>query len=104
LRGETITKITATMKYLITIALILGLLFGGTSILQVILGTKYPIMVVVSQSMVPTLGVGDYIIVGRANVTQLVAAPQPRGDIIVFRRSARAGSKLKLKSDTENPM
>jgi signal peptidase I len=50
-----------------------------------LLGTEYPMMVVVSQSMVPTLGVGDYIIVAQIpDIREMQVAPQPIGEIIVF--------------------
>ena len=49
--------------------------------------TKYPIMVVVSQSMVPTLGVGDFILVGQIkNFEDIKAEPIPEGEILVFLR------------------
>jgi len=60
---------------------------GSVRIMRTGLGTRYPLMVVVSQSMVPTLGVGDFIFVGRIDdFDGVVAAPQPDGDIIVFER------------------
>lgn len=61
--------------------------FGGIQLLKSTLKTKYPIMVVVSRSMVPTLGVGDYIVVDHVDdFDDVVAAPQPEGDILVFLR------------------
>ena len=54
--------------------------FGGFFILKALTGTEYPIMVVVSESMEPTLGVGDYIFVRGVRDVNSVNV----GDIIVF--------------------
>ncbi|MBS7652697.1 MAG: signal peptidase I [Candidatus Bathyarchaeia archaeon] len=63
------------------------IIFGGVQLLRVTLGTEHPVMVVVSQSMVPTLGVGDFIFVARIeDYDALTAAPRPTGEIIVFSR------------------
>jgi signal peptidase len=63
------------------------IVFGGVQLLRAALGTEHPVMVVVSQSMVPTLGVGDFIFVARIeDFSEVVAAPRPNGEIIVFSR------------------
>jgi len=75
------------IKYGVAFAVLLLAFFGGSYILKGFLGTEYPMMVVVSESMVPTLGVGDYIIVAQIpDVNSMPAAPQPDGEIIVFLR------------------
>jgi len=67
--------------------LLIALSIGGVYILRSILGVPYPLMVVVSQSMIPTLGVGDLILVGSiGDFNDVRAAPPPEGDILVFRR------------------
>lgn len=78
-------RIKELLKYGLTFVILLGVFVGGNYALKGVLGTEYPMMVVVSQSMVPTLGVGDYIFVGEIkNMGDVVAAPYPEGDIIVF--------------------
>ncbi len=75
------------IKYGLAFALLLLVFFGGSYVLKAVLGTEYPMMVVVSESMVPTLGVGDYIIVAKVpDASQLNVGPAPQGDIIVFLR------------------
>ncbi|MFB0558384.1 MAG: signal peptidase I [Candidatus Bathyarchaeia archaeon] len=74
-------------KYFLLFVVLAAVAFGGIQLLKSTLKTKYPIMVVVSQSMVPTLGVGDYIVVDHVDdFDEVVAAPQPEGDILVFLR------------------
>lgn len=76
-------------KYLIFFLVLAGSAFGGIQILKSTLKTQYPVMVVVSQSMVPTLGVGDFILVDHIeDLDEVAAAPQPEGDILVFQRSS----------------
>lgn len=54
--------------------------------LRAALRIEYPLMVVASESMVPTLNVGDIIVVqGGLNASEIKAAPAPEGDMIVFR-------------------
>ena len=73
---------TALLVIMVTLA------YGSIYILRATLRTDYPLMVVVSESMVPTLGVGDFILVGSIdNFNDVVGAPPPAGDIIVFVRS-----------------
>lgn len=81
-------KLLEIIKYAVAILVLVMVFFGGTFILQNVMGTKYPMMVVVSQSMVPTLGVGDFILVGKiSSFDTILAGPPPNGDILVFRRS-----------------
>ena len=80
-------RVRELMKYGVAFAVLIMVFFGGSYILKGVLGTEYPMMVVVSQSMVPTLGVGDYIFVAKIpDVTQITADSPPDGEIIVFLR------------------
>jgi signal peptidase len=75
-------------KYGIILLLLVGFFFGSTHILRTVLGSKYPIMVVVSQSMVPNLGVGDFIMVKQVtDFEEIIAGSPPEGDILVFMRN-----------------
>lgn len=78
-------RVTEFIKYGVTFGILILFFFGGGMVLKSILGVDYPMMVVVSDSMVPTLGVGDYIFVGSVpDPYNINAAPQPNGEIIVF--------------------
>jgi len=59
------------------------IVFGFWYGCQVALNTNYPALVVVSESMLPTLNVGDVIIVQGLPVTQ-IKANYTTGDIVVF--------------------
>ena len=73
------------LKYFAFFIVIAIVAFGGIQVLKASLKTQYPVMVVVSESMIPTLGVGDFILVGRIqDFDDVVAEPQPEGDILVF--------------------
>ncbi|MBQ03304.1 signal peptidase I [Candidatus Bathyarchaeota archaeon] len=77
------------LKYIIFFVILAGLALGGMQFLKSNLKTKYPIMVVVSQSMVPTLGVGDFILVEKIDDFEaVVAESMPEGEILVFLRSS----------------
>lgn len=74
-------------RYSVVLIILVAAAFGSIHILRATLGTRYPLMVVVSQSMIPTLGVGDLISIRRVDdFGGVVAAPQPEGDIIVYIR------------------
>lgn len=74
-------------KYFVFFILLAAVAFGGIHVLKSTLKTKYPVMVVVSESMVPTLGVGDFIVIDNIeDFEKVLAAPQPEGDILVFLR------------------
>lgn len=74
-------------RYIVFFVVLVATAFGTIYGLRASLGTRYPLMVVVSQSMVPTLGVGDFIFVGHIDdFEQVKAAPQPEGEILVFSR------------------
>ena len=73
------------LKYFAFFIVIAIVAFGGIQVLKASLKTQYPVMVVVSESMIPTLGVGDFILVGQIqDFDNVVAEPQPEGDILVF--------------------
>lgn len=84
-------RIRETLKYGVAFAVLIMIFFGGSYVLKGVLGTEYPMMVVVSQSMVPTLGVGDYIIVAQIpDADKITVGPNPEGEIIVFLRPGSA--------------
>jgi len=68
----------------ITILLLLMFVFGFWYIAQIALGTEYPALAVASESMLPTLNVGDLIIVQGVPPEQ-INANYLTGDIIVFK-------------------
>jgi signal peptidase I len=65
------------------IVLMLVIVFGFWYGTQLVLNTQYPALAVVSTSMLPTLNVGDVIIVQGIPVTQ-IKANYTTGDIVVF--------------------
>ena len=69
----------------IMIVLMVVIVFGFWYGSQLVLNTQYPALAVVSTSMLPTLNVGDVIIVQGVSVTQ-INANYTIGDIVVFRR------------------
>ena len=68
----------------IMITLMIVIVFGFWYGSQLVLNTQYPALAVVSTSMLPTLNVGDVIIVQGVPVTQ-IKANYTTGDIVVFR-------------------
>lgn len=75
------------LLYTSAFLLLVSISIGGIHLLKAALGVSHPLMVVVSQSMIPTLGVGDLILVGAVeDFDGLEAAPPPEGEILVFRR------------------
>lgn len=75
------------LRYGATFVALIAVFYGGTLLLRNTLGTSNPMMVVISQSMIPTLGVGDFIFI--ESITDFddvaIGAP-PDGDILVFLR------------------
>jgi len=54
---------------------------------RIVLRTNYPLLTVASGSMIPTLQVGDLIVVqGVSDASEINAAPKPDGTMIVFYR------------------
>lgn len=75
------------LRYGATFIVLIGVFYGGMYLLRNTLGTDNPMMVVISQSMVPTLGVGDFIFIEAIeDFDEVAAAPMPEGDILVFIR------------------
>ncbi|MEM2994955.1 MAG: signal peptidase I [Candidatus Bathyarchaeia archaeon] len=85
---ETLKKIWKNeyIQTIITIVILVAFVFGFWRIIQFALGTEYPALAVASESMLPTLNVGDLIIVQGVNPEQINAKPTT-GDIIVFKKS-----------------
>lgn len=74
------------MKSIIFLAIVLGAIAVFWFGIKMYLRTEYPLLAVASGSMVPTLQVGDLIVVqGGLEVEDLTAASET-GDIIVFRK------------------
>jgi signal peptidase I len=72
-------------KTAIILIIILVAVFGFQIGIRAALKTSYPLAAVESGSMEPTLNVGDLIVVqGISNASEIKAAPNPQGDIIVF--------------------
>jgi signal peptidase I len=67
----------------IMIILMVTIVFGFWYGSKLVLNTQYPALAVVSTSMLPTLNVGDVIIVQGVSVTQIKAS-YTTGDIVVF--------------------
>lgn len=86
----------------ITIALILIIVFGFYWAAQTALGTPYPALAVSSGSMLPTLNVGDLIIVQKIDPSLINADPL-RGDILVYKRGneliVHRAVKIELRKD-----
>ncbi|MCS7114498.1 MAG: signal peptidase I [Candidatus Bathyarchaeota archaeon] len=73
------TVVTVALLFLI----VLGLYFGA----QATLGTPYPALAVASGSMLPTLNIGDLIIVQKIDPAQINADPNGlTGDVLVYKR------------------
>jgi len=75
------------IRYAATFIALIAVFYGGTVVMRNSLGTANPMMVVISQSMVPTLGVGDFIFIQNIDsFDQLNIGDLPVGDILVFLR------------------
>jgi len=88
------TLAAATLKQLwkneyfqtaIMIILMIVIVFGFWYGSELVLNTKYPALAVVSESMLPTLNVGDVIIVQGLPAAQ-INANYTSGDIVVYRK------------------
>lgn len=66
----------------------LGSVFAFWFAVKIALRTDYPLLVVASTSMLPTLDVSDIIIVQGTNASEIKAAPELGGDIIVYYRGS----------------
>jgi len=75
------------MKTIILVIILFVGVFAFWFGLKMALQTEFPLLAVASGSMVPTLNVGDLIVVrGVSNASEINAAPYPEGDIIVFHK------------------
>ncbi len=71
----------------VTVALILIIVFSFYYGAQAALGSEYPALAVASGSMLPTLNIGDLIIVQKIDPSQIHADPNGlTGDILVYKR------------------
>jgi signal peptidase len=70
---------------IVSVALVVMIVFGFWFGVRAVLNTHYPALAVASGSMLPTLNVGDLIIVQGTTPSQINASYMT-GDIIVFRR------------------
>lgn len=77
------------MMIILMIVVVFGFWFGS----QLILRTQYPALAVVSTSMVPTLNVGDVIIVQWVPASE-IRADYSIGDIVVFRDPSRPDYRI----------
>jgi signal peptidase I len=68
------------LTYALIFAIVLSFYFGA----PLVLGTEYPALTVASTSMLPTLNVGDLIIVQKVDPAY-IRADRLTGDILVFR-------------------
>jgi len=76
------------IKYIGFFVILAVAAFGSIELLKTSMGVDYPLMVVVSESMQPTLNVGDFILVsGIKDFDNVVALPPPNGEILVFKRN-----------------
>jgi len=66
--------------------ILLGSVFAFGFGLKVAFRTEYPLLAVASGSMIPTLNVGDLIVVQGIDANEINAAPRPNGTMIVFYR------------------
>ncbi|MEM3700830.1 MAG: signal peptidase I [Candidatus Bathyarchaeia archaeon] len=85
---ETLKKLWKNEYFqtIITLILLIAFVFGFWYIAQTVLRTEYPALAVASQSMLPTLNVGDLIIVQGASPEEINAS-YLTGDIVVFKDS-----------------
>lgn len=67
-------------RVLVLVALVFLVTYGGMAVARVVMKTESPIMVVPSTSMVPTLNVGDIVIVKGVDPTTITV-----GTVIIFR-------------------
>jgi signal peptidase len=80
-------NIKEILRYGVTFVALIALFYGGSYFLSNTLGTSKPMMVVISQSMVPTLGVGDFIVIEAIeDFDDVNIGDPPEGDILVFLR------------------
>jgi len=67
-------------RVVILIGLVFLVTYGGMAVARIVMNTESPIMVVPSTSMVPTLNVGDIVVVKGVDPSTITV-----GTIIIFR-------------------
>jgi signal peptidase len=77
------------MMIILMVVLVFGFWYGS----QLALNTQYPALAVVSESMLPTLNVGDVIIVQGVSAAQ-INADYTTGDIIVYRDPSHPDERI----------
>lgn len=77
----------------VTVTLILIVVFGLYFGAQAALGSEYPALAVASGSMLPTLNIGDLIIVQKIDPAQ-IRYNKLNGDILVFKNPQRTGELI----------
>jgi signal peptidase len=83
------------VKTVILAVIIIGGVMGFWLGLKAGLRTEYPLLTVASGSMIPTLNIGDLIVVqGVLNASELNVAPKPDGEIIVFKSPRMEGELI----------
>jgi len=81
-------------RVLILVGLVFIVSYGGMALLRIVMSTESPIMVVPSRSMVPTLNVGDIVIVrgvdpNTITVGTIIIFQSPSGSIDIIHRVIR---------------
>lgn len=83
MKRDKLKDLTVTLIVLIMITV---MIFSTPQVLRIFLETDYPLEVVVSGSMVPTLQVGDLVIVKGGFSGEEINVGRVGGDIIIFPR------------------
>ncbi|MHA1735813.1 MAG: signal peptidase I, partial [Candidatus Thorarchaeota archaeon] len=78
-----------TAKTLILVAMVVGGTAAGCGLFMFAMGTTTPLVVVTSESMVPTLNVGDLLVLRRVPADQI-----HEGDIIVYQDTWYTGAPI----------
>ncbi|TMI27561.1 signal peptidase I [Candidatus Bathyarchaeota archaeon] len=84
-RVRAFLKRNEAIKGLLLVGIVLLAAVSIWAGVRLALNTEYPVLVVSSPSMVPTLMVGDLIVIRGQPASTIVAGPPPIGSIIVFR-------------------
>ncbi len=78
-----------TTKTVFLLVVVIGVTFGGYGLFMVAMNTTTPLVVVTSESMVPTLQVGDLLVLQRPAEDQIQV-----GDIIVYNADWFSGAPI----------
>jgi signal peptidase len=73
-----------TRSYLLLLIVFVALVAGFTAITRAWSGTNLPIAAVASGSMEPTIPTGSLIFIQKVSGADLVAGPEPVGNVVVF--------------------